>query len=97
MENRDDLNSILPYLPLLIRSSSLYWPPRVMEALKAMSEGPSHSRVDSGEVLWQAISDMRQSLSLSARLLSPSAPQGYALLFDEVSDLFFYMQNRIFL
>ncbi|XP_013693048.2 poly(ADP-ribose) glycohydrolase 1-like [Brassica napus] len=84
MESRDDLNSILPYLPLLIRSSSLYWPPRVVEALKAMSEGPSHSRVDSGEVLWQAISDMRQSLSLSARLLSPSAPQGYALLFDEL-------------
>ncbi|KAL0774754.1 hypothetical protein Bca101_039906 [Brassica carinata] len=84
MESRDDLNSILPYLPLLIRSSSLHWPPRVVEALKAMSEGPSHSRVDSGEVLWQAISDMRQSLSLSARLLSPSAPQGYALLFDEL-------------
>lgn len=96
MENREDLNSILPCLPLLIRSSSLYWPPRVVEALKAMSEGPSHSRVDSGEVLWQAISDMRRSLSLSARLLSPSAPQGYALLFDEVSD-YTYMQIRVFL
>lgn len=56
----------------------------MVEALKAMSEGPSHSRVDSGEVLWQAISDMRRSLSLSARLLAPSAPQGYALLFDEL-------------
>ncbi|CAH8382027.1 unnamed protein product [Eruca vesicaria subsp. sativa] len=87
MENREDLNSILPFLPLLLRSSSLYWPPRVVEALKAMSEGPSHSRVDSGEVLWQAISDMRRSLSLSTRLLSPSAPKGYAFLFDEVSNL----------
>lgn len=82
MENREDLNSILPYLPLVIRSSSLYWPPRVVEALKAMSEGPSHSRVDSGEVLWQAISDMRRSLSFST--LEPSASHGYALLFDEV-------------
>ncbi|XP_010469662.1 PREDICTED: poly(ADP-ribose) glycohydrolase 1 isoform X1 [Camelina sativa] len=82
MENRDDLNSILPYLPLVIRSSSLYWPPRVVEALKAMSEGPSHSRVDSGEVLRQAISDMRRSLSCST--LEPSASHGYALLFDEL-------------
>ncbi|VVB07464.1 unnamed protein product [Arabis nemorensis] len=49
-----------------------------------MSEGPSHSRVDSGEVLWQAISDMRQSLSLSTRFLAPSASHGYALLFDEL-------------
>ncbi|CAN8315614.1 unnamed protein product [Cochlearia groenlandica] len=84
MENREDLESILPYLPLLIRSSSLYWPPRVVEALKAMSEGPSQSRVDSGEVLWQAISDMRRSLSLSSRFLAPSASHGYALLFDEM-------------
>ncbi|ESQ51770.1 hypothetical protein EUTSA_v10016696mg [Eutrema salsugineum] len=84
MENREDLKSILPYLPLVIRSSSLYWPPRVVEALKAMSEGPSHSRVDSGEVLWQAISDMRRSLSLSNTLLAPSASQGYAFLFDEL-------------
>ncbi|XP_010414074.1 PREDICTED: poly(ADP-ribose) glycohydrolase 1-like isoform X2 [Camelina sativa] len=82
MENRDDLNSILPYLPLVIRSSSLYWPPRVVEALKAMSEGPSHSRVDSGEVLRQAITDMRRSLSFST--LEPSASHGYALLFDEL-------------
>lgn len=84
MENREDINSILPFLPLVIRSSSLYWPPRVVEALKAMSEGPSHSQVDSGEVLWQAISDMRRSLSLSTRLLAPSASHGYALFFDEV-------------
>uniref|UniRef100_A0A1J3DRV9 poly(ADP-ribose) glycohydrolase n=1 Tax=Noccaea caerulescens TaxID=107243 RepID=A0A1J3DRV9_NOCCA len=86
MENREDLNSILPYLPLVIRSSSLYWPPRVVEALKAISEGPSHSQVDSGEVLWQAISDMRRSLSLSTRLLAPSASHGYALFFDELND-----------
>ncbi|AEC08598.1 Poly(ADP-ribose) glycohydrolase 1 [Arabidopsis thaliana] len=84
MENREDLNSILPYLPLVIRSSSLYWPPRVVEALKAMSEGPSHSQVDSGEVLRQAIFDMRRSLSFST--LEPSASNGYAFLFDELID-----------
>ncbi|KAL1221180.1 Poly(ADP-ribose) glycohydrolase 1 [Cardamine amara subsp. amara] len=84
MENREDLHSILPYLPLVIRSSSLYWPPRVVEALKAMSEGPSHSQVDSGEVLWQAISDMRRFLSFST--LSPFASHGYAFFFDELID-----------
>ncbi|XP_010522260.1 PREDICTED: poly(ADP-ribose) glycohydrolase 1 isoform X2 [Tarenaya hassleriana] len=84
MEDREDLKSILPFLPLLIRSSSLYWPARVVEALKAMSEGPSRSRVDSGEVLWLAISDMRQSLSFSSRFVAPSASHGYALFFDEL-------------
>ncbi|XP_057527326.1 poly(ADP-ribose) glycohydrolase 1 isoform X1 [Amaranthus tricolor] len=83
MENREDLKSILPYLPLKLESSTLAWPHQVIEALKSLSQGPSHSRVDSGEVLFLAISDLRNSLSLSPHLLAPSAADGYALFFDE--------------
>ncbi|KAJ7949870.1 Poly(ADP-ribose) glycohydrolase 1 [Quillaja saponaria] len=84
MENREDLKSILPYLPLLLRSSTLFWPPQVVEALKAMARGPDHSRVDSGELLFLAISDLRNCLCLSSEPLAPSTPQGYALFFDEL-------------
>ncbi|GAB2294210.1 hypothetical protein Dimus_028428 [Dionaea muscipula] len=84
MEKRDDLGSILPFLPLSLESSSLVWPNQVVEALKALSRGPSHSRVDSGEVLYLAISDIRDSLSFtSSDRLAPSTGDGYALFFDE--------------
>lgn len=84
MESREDLKSILPYLPLVMRSSTLFWPSQVVEALKAMARGPLHSRVDSGELLFLAISDLRHSLSLSNHHFAPSFPQGYALFFDEL-------------
>uniref|UniRef100_A0A803KTY3 poly(ADP-ribose) glycohydrolase n=1 Tax=Chenopodium quinoa TaxID=63459 RepID=A0A803KTY3_CHEQI len=83
MENREDLKSILPYLPLKLESSHLVWPNPVIEALKSLSKGPSHSQVDSGEVLFLAISDLRNSLSLSPHILASSAADGYALFFDE--------------
>ncbi|XP_012441682.2 poly(ADP-ribose) glycohydrolase 1 isoform X1 [Gossypium raimondii] len=84
MEDSAELESILPYLPLVIGSSRrLLWPSKVVEALEAMSRGPDHSRVNCGEVLYIAISDMRASLSL-ADPLSLSAPLGYALFFDEL-------------
>ncbi|GLT73693.1 hypothetical protein SLA2020_455310 [Shorea laevis] len=83
MEEREDLKSILPFLPLVIRSSSLFWPSQVVEALKALSRGPDHSRVCSGEVLSSAIADIRASLPLFEPL-APFAPQGYALFFDEL-------------
>ncbi|XWS20665.1 hypothetical protein CRYUN_Cryun31cG0122600 [Craigia yunnanensis] len=84
MEERAELDSILPYLPLLIGSSCrLLWTSKVVEALEAMSRGPDHSRVNCGEVLSIAISDMRASLSLPEPL-APFAPQGYALFFDEL-------------
>ncbi|KAA8532188.1 hypothetical protein F0562_006670 [Nyssa sinensis] len=86
MEDREDLMSILPYLPLVLRSSSLFWPPKVVEALKALSRGPDHSKVESGEVLFLAIFDIRHSLSLSlsAESLASSAADGYALFFDDL-------------
>ena len=79
---------------LKLESSTLAWPHQVIEALKSLSQGPSHSRVDSGEVLFLAISDLRNSLSLSPHLLAPSAADGYALFFDEV---FFFLSFLIFL
>lgn len=85
METREDLNSILEFLPLVLRSSALFWPSAVVEALKAVSKGPEHSKVDSGEVLFLAISDLRQSLSLSAGSLAFSTADGYSLYFDDVS------------
>lgn len=84
MESREDLKSILPFLPVVLRSSSLFWPSQVIEALKALSRGPDHSRVDSGKVLFLAISDIRQSLSLTTEIFTPSAADGYSLFFDEL-------------
>ncbi|XP_009605120.1 poly(ADP-ribose) glycohydrolase 1-like [Nicotiana tomentosiformis] len=84
MENREDLTSILPFLPLCLRSSSLFWPPPVVEALKALSQGPHYSNVNSGQVLSLAISDIRNSLSLPEFSISSSASDGFALFFDDL-------------
>ncbi|KAI8537138.1 hypothetical protein RHMOL_Rhmol09G0002400 [Rhododendron molle] len=86
MEDREDLRSILAYLPVVSRSSSLFWPSQVVEALKALSSGPHHSRVDSGEVLFLAIADLRQSLSLThfSDSLAFAAADGYSLFFDDL-------------
>ncbi|KAL8167829.1 hypothetical protein V2J09_009328 [Rumex salicifolius] len=84
MENRADLRSILPFLPLKLDSGGgLVWPCQVIEALEALSKGPAHSRVDSGEVLSIAISDLRTSLSLPHPYLHASVDHGFALFFDE--------------
>ncbi|KAL5702657.1 poly(ADP-ribose) glycohydrolase [Ranunculus cassubicifolius] len=84
MENREDLKSILPFLPLILRSSSLFWPSPVVSALKSLSKGPNHSNVNSGEILFLAISDLRNSLRLSSHSLSPSSDEGYSIYFDEL-------------
>ncbi|KAI3697168.1 hypothetical protein L6452_29976 [Arctium lappa] len=84
MENREDLNSVLEFLPVVLRSTALFWPSQVVEALKALSNGPGHSKVDSGEVLFLAISDLRQSLNLSADALAFSTADGFSLFFDDL-------------
>ncbi|KAF6137515.1 hypothetical protein GIB67_031794 [Kingdonia uniflora] len=85
MENKlKDYNSILPFLPLILESTTLIWPPQVIEALKSLSRGPNHSKVDSGEILFLAITDLRDSLHLSKEKLSVSAADGYSLFFDEL-------------
>ncbi|KAF7836569.1 poly(ADP-ribose) glycohydrolase 1-like isoform X1 [Senna tora] len=66
-----------------MRSSSLFWPSQVVEALRDLEKGPLHSGVDSGELLFLAISDIRNSLGLSTQPLAPSVSQGYAFFFDE--------------
>ncbi|KAH8502212.1 hypothetical protein H0E87_013771 [Populus deltoides] len=85
MENREDLKSMLPFMPLLLRSSNLFWPSQVVELLKTLSKGPFYSKVDTGELLFNAISNIRDSLALpSLHRLSPFAHEGYALFFDEL-------------
>lgn len=84
MERREDLKSILPFLPFILRSSSLFWPSKALESLKALALGPDLSRVDSGEILFDAIVDIRDSLGLSHERLAYNAGNGYALFFDEL-------------
>ncbi|KAH7835754.1 hypothetical protein Vadar_029478 [Vaccinium darrowii] len=84
MEVGEELRLILAYLPVVARSSSLFWPSQVVEALKALSSGPNHSRVDSGEAFFLAISNFRQSLSSSSDRLTSSAAHGYCFFFDHV-------------
>ncbi|CAH8320107.1 unnamed protein product [Eruca vesicaria subsp. sativa] len=83
MEKREDLRSLLEYLPLVVQSSSLVWPPSLKKELQTMSTGPSESMVNSGEALALRITSMRKSFSLNASDLAPYASQGYALFFDE--------------
>jgi poly(ADP-ribose) glycohydrolase len=86
MENREDLKSMLPFLPLLLGSSSLFWPSKVVKSLETLSKGPLYSEVDSGELLFNAISHIRDSLALpSLQPVAPFAHGGYALFFDEVT------------
>jgi len=89
MEEREDLKSILPFLPLILRSSSLFWPPKALDSLKALALGPDLSRVDSGEVLFDAILELRESVGLSDELLAWKAADGYTLFFDDVRFLGF--------
>lgn len=85
MEKREDLRSMLQYLPLVVQSSSMAWPPSLEQELQTMSAGPSESMVNSGEAFALRITSMRQSISLNASDLAPYASQGYALFFDEVT------------
>ncbi|KAF3795073.1 Poly(ADP-ribose) glycohydrolase 1 [Nymphaea thermarum] len=82
MEKRKDLNSILPFLPLTLRCSSLCWPPLALEALKVLSRGPAQSKVDSGDVLFDAIVDLRHHLGLSGESLAWAAGKGYTRFFS---------------
>ncbi|KAH7833688.1 hypothetical protein Vadar_008765 [Vaccinium darrowii] len=85
MEVGEELRSILAYLSVVAHSSSLFWPSQVVEGLKVLSSRPNHSRVDSGEVFFLAISDLRQSLSSSSsNRLASSAAHYYCLFFDDL-------------
>lgn len=83
MDVREDLASILPFLPVIHRSSSIFWPPKALDSIKALSLGPDISRVDSGEILFEAILNLRETLGLTTKLARRAA-EGYAYFFDEV-------------
>ncbi|KAK1642247.1 hypothetical protein QYE76_060052 [Lolium multiflorum] len=82
MEARGDLRSILPLIPVVLRGGALFWPPAAQEQLKALALGPDVSRVTSGDVLADALHDLRVALALSA--LPARAAEGYALFFDDL-------------
>ncbi|GER42084.1 poly(ADP-ribose) glycohydrolase [Striga asiatica] len=82
MESRADFRSILPFLPVILRSSAVLWPPSVAEALKSLSKGPVHSNVNSGQLFALALADLRNSLGLHP--ISPSASLGLSLFFDDL-------------
>ncbi|KAK6161530.1 hypothetical protein DH2020_004911 [Rehmannia glutinosa] len=82
MESRDDFRSILPFLPLILRSSAVSWPPAVVEVLESISKGPSHSNVNSGQLFALAVADLRNSLGLFS--LHSSASLGFSLFFDDL-------------
>ncbi|KAK6138602.1 hypothetical protein DH2020_027655 [Rehmannia glutinosa] len=82
MESRDDFRSILPFLPLILRSSAVSWPPAVVEVLESISKGPSHSNVNSGQLFALAVTDLRNSLGLFS--LHSSASLGFSLFFDDL-------------
>uniref|UniRef100_A0A0D9W197 poly(ADP-ribose) glycohydrolase n=1 Tax=Leersia perrieri TaxID=77586 RepID=A0A0D9W197_9ORYZ len=82
MEARGDLRSILPYLPVVLRGGALFWPPPAQEAIKALALGPDVSRVSSGDVLADAITDLRLALNLDP--LPRRAAEGLAIFFDDL-------------
>ncbi|KAG8098918.1 hypothetical protein GUJ93_ZPchr0013g35075 [Zizania palustris] len=82
METRGDLRSILPFLPVVLRGGALFWPPPAQEALKALALGPDVSRVSSGDVFADALTDLRLALNLDP--LPPRAAEGFALFFDDL-------------
>jgi poly(ADP-ribose) glycohydrolase len=82
LEARGDLRSALPFLPVVLRGGALFWPPAAQESLRALALGPDVSRVASGDVLADALTDLRLALALPA--LPPRAADGLALFFDDL-------------
>ena len=79
---RGDLRSVLPFLPVVLHGGALFWPPAAQESLRALALGPDVSRVATGDVLADALTDLRLALALPA--LSPRAADGLALFFDDL-------------
>ncbi|KAL6909406.1 hypothetical protein ACP4OV_001687 [Aristida adscensionis] len=79
---RGDLRAALPYLPVALRGGALFWPPAAQEALRALALGPDVSRVASGDVLADALADLRLALALPP--LPARAADGLALFFDDL-------------
>lgn len=85
MQNRQDLKSILPFLPPLKLKSSgtLTWlNTQVTDTLQSISHG---CQLDSGKKLFDAISTTRNSLCLpSEDPLAESTGKGFSIFFEEL-------------
>ncbi|CAO2835944.1 unnamed protein product [Amaranthus hypochondriacus] len=85
MQNRQDLKSILPFLPPLKLKSSgtLTWlNTQVTDTLQSISHG---CQLDSGKKLFDAISTIRNSLCLpSEDPLAESTGKGFSIFFEEL-------------
>ncbi|KAG8369345.1 hypothetical protein BUALT_Bualt14G0001700 [Buddleja alternifolia] len=79
---RNDLHSILPFFPLILRSSAVLWLPAAEEALMLLSKGSIHSNINSGKLFAIAIADLRNSLEFPS--LHPSTSLGFASFFDHL-------------
>ncbi|KAJ3700531.1 hypothetical protein LUZ61_004236 [Rhynchospora tenuis] len=86
MEERAHVKSILPFLPLELRGSSLAWPEAAGDSLKSLSLGPTVSGIDCGNQLFGFIVALRDSLGFSSSQppLSPHASDGFSLFFDQL-------------
>lgn len=84
------LNSILPFLPISISTTSsshshLAWPEEAESSLKNLKLGPTVSNVDSGAKLFDFISKLRDELGFSSQPpLSFGASNGFSIFFDQV-------------
>jgi poly(ADP-ribose) glycohydrolase len=79
---RGDLRSALPLLPVVLRGGALFWPAAAQESLRALALGPDVSRVVSGDVLADALTDLRLALALPP--LPVRAAEGLVLFFDDL-------------
>ncbi|KAJ1418975.1 hypothetical protein SESBI_15581 [Sesbania bispinosa] len=79
MEKREDLSSILPYLPPVMRSSSLFWRSQVVERLRELGTAGSTRAISCSSPFLTL-----GTLFLSLEPLDPSAALGYPLFFDEL-------------
>ncbi|KAJ3709201.1 hypothetical protein LUZ61_012906 [Rhynchospora tenuis] len=88
MDHLSSLNSILPFLPISISTTSfslshLAWPEEAERALKDLTLGPTVSHVDTGARLFNFIYKLRDVLGFSSQPpLAFGASSGFSLFFD---------------
>ncbi|KAJ4816318.1 hypothetical protein LUZ62_028884 [Rhynchospora pubera] len=90
MDHLSGANSMLPFLPISISTTSnsslshFAWPEEAESALKDLKLGPTVSHVDSGAKLFDFICKLRDGLGFSSQPpLALRASNGFSLFFDQ--------------